>query len=262
MRVTSAVLLGLTTGCFLHLQGQKNPVRSHPRGEVASVPFVGCNADGQVGPLPPPSGTVKEVQVPTSIAGKLAYYKSEATSGVLGPRGWSCFGAYGSSGSALFVAPQPFKMDPDHPFASINNGFAGPVIELEDTQAGGSGSYAVARVLAHAFPKLKTVVEGVKQDIPDDDELARDLRIGPYPGDQLIRKGDQIVEFRTPPFSEGLGTLGRIKKGQRWIDGVALIQSPTPDLRFLKVRLPSSMEDLSNYIVQQVEREWNGESAR
>lgn len=157
---------------------------------------------------------MKEVRVPASIAGKLAYYKSEATSGVLGPRGWSCFGAYGSSGSALFVAPQLFKMDPEHPFASINNGFAGPVIELEDTQAGGSGSYAVARVLAHAFPKLKTVVEGVRQDIHDDDELARDLRIGPYPGDQLIRKGDQIVEFRTPPFSEGLGTLSGLKRAK------------------------------------------------
>jgi hypothetical protein len=129
-RVASAILLGLTIAFSLHLQGQENPVRSNP-GAVVSVRFVGCNADGQVGPLPPPSGSKKEVQVPASIAKKLAYYKSEATSGVLAPRGWYCFGAYGSSGSALFVAPEPFKMDPDHPFAAISKGFTGPVIKIQ-----------------------------------------------------------------------------------------------------------------------------------
>src|SRR5579872_2435067 len=122
---------------------------------------------------------------PQVLPKKLANYKSEATSGVLAPRGWFCFGAYGSSGATLFVAPRPFQMDPDHPFAAISNGFPGPVIELQDTEAGGSGSYAVARVLAHAFPKQKGFVEGVRQDIQDAVELERDLKIGPYPGDRL-----------------------------------------------------------------------------
>lgn len=260
--VGSAILFGLTIGFSLHLHGQGNPVRSNPEADLARVPFVGCSADGQVGPLPPPSGNEKEVRVPASIAKELAYYKSEATSGVLAPRGWYCFGAYGSSGSTLFVAPQPFKMDPDHPFAAISNGFTGPVIEVDDIDAGGSGLYAVARVLAHAFPNQKEFVEGVRQDIQDVDELVRDLKVGPYSGDQLLRKSDQIVEYRTPPYSDGLGTLGRLKKGQERIDGVALIKSPTPNLRLLNVRLPPAMEFLSSYIVQQVEREWNAESAK
>ena len=260
--VGSAILLGLTIGFSLHLQGQENPVRSNPKADAARIPFVGCNADGQVGPLPPPSGSEKEVQVPASIAKKLAYYKSEATSGVLAPRGWYCFGAYGSSGATLFAAPEPFQMDPDHPFAGFSKGFMGPVIELEDTEAGGSGSYGVARVLAHAFPRQKGFMEGVKRDIQDMVELARDLEVGPYPGDRLVRKTDQIVEFRTPPHSEGLGTLGRLKKDRGWIDGVALIQRPTPNLRFLNVRLPPVMGYLSNYIVRQVELEWNQDSAK
>jgi hypothetical protein len=260
--VGSAILLGLTIGFSLHLHGQENPVRSNPQADVARVPFVGCNADGQAGPLPPPSGSEKEVRVSANIAKKLAYYESEATSGVLAPRGWYCFGAYGSSGATLFVPPKPFQMDPDHPFAAISKGFTGPVIELEDTEAGGSGSYAVARILAHAFPKQKGFVDAVRQDIQGVVDLARDLKIGPYPGDRLVRRSDQIVEFRTPPYSEGLGTLGRLKKDRGWIDGVALIQSPTPNLRFLNVRLPPAMEYLSNYIVRQVELEWNWDSAK
>ena len=74
----------------------------------AEIPTVGCPQDGQVGPQDAPSlpKTVL-VAVPSGMVSRVAYYSASNASGqgVLGPKGWDCFGTYGSSGSQLFVVP-------------------------------------------------------------------------------------------------------------------------------------------------------------
>src|SRR5262245_1162119 len=77
---------------------------------VVMVPFVGCKSDGQVGPLDAPDGVEQGVRVSAEAASKLAYYKSENL-GVLAPRGWFCFGTYGSGGYGIFVAPTPIDWE-------------------------------------------------------------------------------------------------------------------------------------------------------
>jgi hypothetical protein len=47
------------------------------------------------------------VELDPSVARRLAYYESGVSRGVLAPRGWFCFGVYGSSGSAFLVTPEP-----------------------------------------------------------------------------------------------------------------------------------------------------------
>jgi hypothetical protein len=71
------------------------------------LPFGGCNSDGQVGPLSAPARKTMRVLATPAEAGKLAYYKAAKGIGVLAPRGWHCFGTYGSGGDTLFVAPDP-----------------------------------------------------------------------------------------------------------------------------------------------------------
>src|SRR6266478_7512521 len=78
-------------------------------GTGMRVPFVGCKSDGQVGPLEAPKSAEIEVRLDAKLARRLALYRAEIGPAVLGPRGWSCFGTYGSGGSTLFVTPEPLK---------------------------------------------------------------------------------------------------------------------------------------------------------
>src|SRR5690348_772725 len=91
--------------CAPSLQAQST-APSQARNSV-TVPFVGCESDGQVGPVNAPTGNRKVVPISTSAAQHLAYYKAQYGSGVLAPRGWYCFSTYGSNGSNLFVSPVP-----------------------------------------------------------------------------------------------------------------------------------------------------------
>src|ERR1700721_604448 len=71
------------------------------------VPFRGGKSDGQAGPLKAPNGKSKNVSIAPDLARQLAYYKAEQGFGVLAPRGWNCFGTYGSGGSNLYISPHP-----------------------------------------------------------------------------------------------------------------------------------------------------------
>ncbi len=73
--------------------------------QAVSIPFVGCGSDGQLGPVKAPQGQRKLVAISADLAQQLAYYKSEYGIGVVAPRGWHCFGTYGSNGSTLYVTP-------------------------------------------------------------------------------------------------------------------------------------------------------------
>jgi hypothetical protein len=217
--------------------------------KLAMVPFVGCPSDGQDGPLPAPTAAVN-VQVDPSVAPKLAYYKTENGPGILAPRGWHCFGTYGSAGTHLFVAPQPIPAQ--SLFSSNWHRFTGPAIQADNISGGTSGRFEVARVIARVFP---TYQEFVRQVIAEGIEPASHFPSGPYPKDQLTYKTDWMVEYRTPPHTEGLGTNSSLQKNDDWIDGVVILQGPETYLLKLAMRLSADLYALESPIRAQFEKE-------
>ncbi len=168
------------------------------------------------------------------MAERLAYYKAAYGSGVLAPRGWYCLETAGSSGGDLVVLPEPKW-----------GGITGPAVLLHATDGGGSGMYEVAKVIARVFPAYRGFVQGV---IASEVEPASAYPFGPYPKDKLTVQRKRLVKYRTPPHSEGLGTVSQLKANDDPIDGVAILQGPTPDLVMLNVRLPRELRDLAPMI--------------
>jgi hypothetical protein len=219
--------------------------------EVSSVVlFVGCKSDGQVGPREAPKGESKVLPIAVESAQRLAYYKMEDGPGVLAPRGWYCFGTYGSNGSNLYVSPQP--MDAENLFSTSWKGFTGPVIQISVESGDTSGRFSAARMIARVFPAHRAFVRKV---IAEGIEPVSDFPFGPYPNDKLIYKNKETVEYETPAHRDGLGTQSRLQKNGDPIRGVAILFGPDTDLLFVAMRLPSEMNDLNSIIVEQVERE-------
>jgi hypothetical protein len=217
---------------------------------ISRVPFVGCNSDGQGGPVKAPTGESKFVHVDVKAAQRLAYYESEKEFGVLAPRGWYCFGSYGADGDTLYVSPRPINAS--NLFSSISRGFTGPMIQLSRSVADTSGRFSVAKTIARVFPKHKVFVRKV---IEEGIEPASSFPFGPYPGDELTYKSDEIVEYQTPAQTEGLGTDSLLLKDDKSISGVAILTGQDSDLLHLSVRLPQAQIGLTASIVQQVERD-------
>ncbi|HLN01320.1 MAG TPA: hypothetical protein VK335_18675 [Bryobacteraceae bacterium] len=185
-------------------------------------------------------------------AEQLAYYKFWPDYGALAPRGWHCFGVYGSSGDSLFITPEP--IDASRAFSIHGGELAGPVVVIEHTYGGTSGRDQVARVIARVFPKYKAFVASVREMF----ELPADrFPSGPHPADKLLYRSPRVVEFRTPAHADGLGTDAWLKKGETPIDGVAILVGDTPDLLLLSVRLPRGLASLTPAIVRQMELEAN-----
>lgn len=216
------------------------------------MPFVGCASDGQAGPLAAPKGGDKVVQIDGRAAQQLAYYQAERGSGVLAPRGWHCFGTYGSNGGAVYVSSLPYT-SADF-FSDKWKGFTGPAIEASGSLGGTSGRIKVAQVVARVFPAHKAFVQRVI-----DEELgqASDFPFGPYPKDELIHHGDSIVEYRTPPRTEGLGTMSWLQASDYPIEGVEILEGEEvePDLIGLYLRLPPALNYLALPIIRQIERD-------
>ena len=210
-----------------------------------AVPFKGCASDGQVGPQEAPDGKSTSVQTSPRVAHQLAYYRSAQGLGVLAPRGWYCFGTYGSGGDTLFVTPQP--IDTTNIFSAGQTAFSGPAIEISRRFGDTSGRFTVAEVIARVFPAYKSFVTAVMEgfDLP--------VPFGPYPNDMLTYKGKTVVEYKTPAKTEGLGTRTRLTKNDSPIFGAAILVGPTPDLLFLSVRLPDDLTGLTSIIVRQAE---------
>jgi len=213
--------------------------------QTVRVPFVGCPSDGQVDPLEAPQGTDQVVQLKAEVAQKLAYYKAALGSGVLAPRGWYCFGTYGSGGSSLFVSPTPIKRG--DLFGPNWVGIHGPAVQVDIDDGGTSGRFEVAQVLARVFPAQRPFVQSVMDSF---DQSAKDYTFAPYPNDKLILQTDRLVEFQTAPHSEGLGTMSRLKANDDPIDGVAILLGKNPDLLMSRVRLPREQRDLAPVIIQ------------
>ncbi len=122
-------------------------------------------------------------------------------------------------------------------------------MELEATEGGGSGTASVAEVWARVFPAYRRLVHGL---IDAGDLPAESYTFSPYPDDKLIVQAARLVRFQTPPHSKGLGTMGHFKANDDPIDGVAILEGPTPDLLMLQVRLPVKQRDLAPVIIQQL----------
>jgi hypothetical protein len=214
----------------------------------ATVPFVGCKSDGQTGPLDAPSGRDLILPITAEAARRLSYYKAQQRYGVLAPRGWYCFGTYGSGGDAIRVSPQPINAS--QLFSRDRKGFTGPIIALVRNYGGTSGRYSVASVIARVFPTHDAFVRQLQRGEP-----TMSFATGPYLGDKLTYKSKEIVEYQTPAQTEGLGTYSGLLKNDSAISGVAILVGDFPDLLLLSIRVPAELTGLTSAIISQMERD-------
>jgi hypothetical protein len=248
--LTSLTVLALAMFVQRSLSAQSKTGAAPLKGPAVHVPFVGCKSDGQLGPKDAPAGKTGTLSMTPRLADQLAYYKAEDAPGVLAPRGWYCFGTYGSSGSSLFITPLPINSG--DLFNLDWKGFTGPAIQLSDSYGDTSGRFQVAEVIARVFPAHRAFVRRV---IAEGIEPATSFPSGPYPKDTLSYEGTRIVEFITPPNTEGLGTRSRLQANDQSIDGVDILTGEEPSLVHLSVRLSSDKTDLARTIIQQVKRD-------
>ncbi len=208
------------------------------------VPFVGCPSDGQQGPTPPPDDAGSTPALPVLAARHLAYYATSDL-GVLAPRGWSCFGLVGSSGSSIVVTAIPHV--PEEVFKG-NFKLSGPAVQLTNSFAGTSGRFNIARVAARLFPEKKWFV----QLVIDEGIMSRsDFEFAPYPRDRLKRRTSADVEFETPANEDGMGTNSLLTRDGLPIEGVAILaEGEEPDLLQLVVRLPDELRRLAPVIIE------------
>lgn len=215
--------------------------------QAAHVPFVGCPSDGQGGPVAPPAAGATP-DIPPAAAAQLAYYAVADGPAVLAPRGWHCFGSYGSNGAALLVAPRPL----DWRSAVLTQPFRGPAVQLTLSNGGTSGRFEVADVAARLFPAARAFVDRVEAEGMLDHRLVR----APYPADRITRSGPYRARYTTPANARGLGNeASRLARGPLPIDGVAIYRPAEDDsLTLLAARLPSGLRPLAASIVADVGR--------
>jgi hypothetical protein len=243
-RFLTRVVIGVCLTCLSVVAVGQN------KTPAVRVPFVGCKSDGQVGPVKAPSGKSKVAPVDAKAAARLAYYKAAEGFGVLAPRGWYCFGTYGSNGETVYVSPRPIRGA--DVLSTQWKGFAGPVIEGSYQNGDTSGRFEVAKTMARVFPAHSAFVRKV---IEEGIEPASSFPFGPYPKDELTYKSKEIVEYKTAPETNGLGTQSRLLKNADPIYGVAILAGDVPDLAYLAVRLPAEMDDLVPLIIHQAEKD-------
>jgi hypothetical protein len=165
------------------------------------IPFAGCKSDGQVGPIDASKGTSKSVPIVSEAAQKVSYYKSQiglGGLGVLAPRGWYCFGLYGSGGDTLIVSPQPISKT--NIFSPDWIAYTGPAIVLHHSFGETSGRFDVADIIARVFPADKSFATKVMEEF---DQPANTYTFGPCSNDILHYKSDTVVEYKTPAQTAG-----------------------------------------------------------
>jgi hypothetical protein len=213
-------------------------------GTSAKVPFVGCPADGQTGPVDAPTQDPVPVQVDAKTAGQLAYYKGANGAGVFAPRGWHCRQWYGSNGAFVIVTP-------DVPTDEIPpRSILGPGVELIERNGETSGRFEVAQISARFFPaQMHDFIRQVRDEklVPDST-----FAVKPYPMDSQKTVGDGIVEFSTPASLIGFGTEGGFRPSSAPVEGLVALDPPARDigLSVLRVRLSTARHALSASIIQ------------
>ena len=259
LRVAGLVALGLATalsGCGKAASGGASSAAAAAAQVISTtIPFVGCAADGQVGPQAAPTGAPKAVQMTAADAAQLAYYEMASGPGVIGPRGWSCAGVYGSNGATLVVSAQPLQPS-DLAAGASWSGAKGDAIEARVASGDTSGRFEVAHVIARVFPAHQAFAQGV---INEGIEPASNFPSGPYASDKITTKSNEVVEFQTPAGAVGLGTdtnlNERMAPGADAVSGAVILTGPTPDLSAVTVRLPANLLSLAGDIVQRFEQD-------
>src|SRR5262245_45903657 len=102
------LVLGLL---FCRSFGAEIPLGSQNTADIGKagkmlVPFVGCKAVGQAGPVDAPQIPKHRVELEMKVAQRLGIYETAAGPWVVGPSGWSCLAVYGSGGATLYVTPE------------------------------------------------------------------------------------------------------------------------------------------------------------
>jgi hypothetical protein len=224
--------------------------RAQTQAARPQIPFIGCESGGQVGSLKAPKEKGERLTVAAEIADRVAYYQAENGFGVLAPRGWYCFSTYGSSGSRLFVNPEP--INDKNLFTSDWKGFSGPAIQVSVSLGDTSGRFAVAKTIARVFPDR---MEFVRKVISEGIEPVSSFPTTPYASDTLQRLGKNIVEFETPANTKGLGSQSQLAINSGPIEGVVILSGEEPNLVQLSMRLPDRYQRLGRTIIQQLETE-------
>src|SRR3989441_8782810 len=80
-----------------------------------TIPFVGCPADGQAGPIEAPKGPPKVVAGTEEPPSRPPHFKGEEGPGLFCPPRWHCGGWDGSSGRTLIITPTPLDSPPRPP---------------------------------------------------------------------------------------------------------------------------------------------------
>jgi len=203
---------------------------------VTHLPFVGCKDDGQMGPNSAPSQQAPTPELPVSVSPYLAFYKASSGQGVVAPRGWYCFGYYGSNGSFLLISPEP-RAGQDQLQGAKD--LVGPGIEFSFSDSETSGRFEAAKVAARLFPDRIAFVDSV---INEKLEPASDFTFGPYPDDTLTRLSSDDVIFVTPVHKDGMGTESYLLKSDGAITGEAAISDG--GVAVIDVRLHSKQQFL------------------
>ena len=209
-----------------------------------TIPFVGCPADGQAGPIEAPKGPPKVVAGTEVPASRLAYYKGEEAPGLFGPRGWHCRVWYGSSGSTLIITPTVIDST-----LGLPRKLQGEALELSVSSGGTSGRFVVAHYAARLFPRVaaKFIARVQNEGLAP----ASEFQSGPYPHDSVKYLGTLVAEFTTPAGVKGLGTGGSLSQSPDPIRGVAVLDqsdADEPDLLIMRERLGSDLRDVAGAI--------------
>jgi uncharacterized protein YecT (DUF1311 family) len=204
----------------------------------ADIPAIGCPLDGQAGPQDTPTlpKTIRTV-IPEGTPSSLAYYSDfeGAGTGVLAPKGWDCFGTYGSGGSSLYVTPRKLADPiPNRP-EKVKDG---PVVIKNHFISATSGRFPVAQISARIFPLARIFVEGVRDTGLDD---ASNYVFAPWATDRLNYLSDFAVSYVTPSGANGVGTAFGPAPGKEPISGLVFLtvigNEEGPNLERLAVRL-------------------------
>ena len=220
--------------------------------ERAAIAFIGCRSDGQLGPQPAPHRVAKQLAVTSNEAQHLAYYQAKDGPGVLAPRGWHCFGTYGSNGSTICVSPD--QLNRTLLFAKDRKGFKGPIVQLSNNYGGTSGRWAVGSMIARIFPAYHSFVTAVQN--MGFDPSTTNFAVGRYSTDTLHYVNQHSVEYTTPPHTPGVGTMSELLADDQPITGVQILTGADTDLISLSIRLPSETAALASVITRQVEHEY------
>lgn len=256
IRLTGLVLIAVSIGLPAAALADKKIWISTPEHHIARIPVIGCPSEGDAGSSPAPPNSEKIIEIDQKLEHRFSFYKAATSPMVLAPQGWNCLGMYGANGSTLYIAPDPFSKEDLY---AQNGGFRGPAIEVSEIDGDTPGRFEVARVVARVFPAHKTFAQKI---INEGVEPVGNFPFGPYPADQVTRKGDDLVEFQTPPDTEGLGTMGKLRTNKEPIDGTIILAGLLSDKMFrATVRLESKDKDLTPVIIKQFEKDYGGDAS-